>query len=251
MCEPYRLAGPPPKPSSPRIRKDSIILPRCPLSFRQFLSLLLAWGWATFAIAQADSLRIDFVPTWDGDAAQLGHAYVTSAGDTITLTQLRFIVGAYGDAGAASPDQWHLFDLAAPTPFIVSEPVLSPAKTLQLLLGVDSLTNTRGAQGGALDPTNGMYWAWQSGYINVKLEGMSTRCGGDFALHLGGFLGGDLAAQLLALPLAKDQGELTVHIDVGAFLARAFLDGPCRIMRPSEVAVATSELFANSIKAQP
>jgi hypothetical protein len=40
-------------------------------------------------------------------------------------------------------------------------------------LGIDSLTHESGAFGGALDPIKGMYWTWQSGYINFKLEGKS------------------------------------------------------------------------------
>ncbi len=43
-------------------------------------------------------------------------------------------------------------------------------------IGIDSATNTAGVLGGDLDPTKGMYWTWQSGYINFKLEGTSTIC---------------------------------------------------------------------------
>lgn len=29
---------------------------------------------------------------------------------------------------------------------------------------------------GDLDPLNGMYWAWNSGYINMKIEGITPKC---------------------------------------------------------------------------
>jgi hypothetical protein len=42
--------------------------------------------------------------------------------------------------------------------------------------GIDSLTSTAGIQKGVIDPINGMYWAWQSGYVNFKIEGKSSSC---------------------------------------------------------------------------
>lgn len=61
---------------------------------------------------------------------------------------------------------------------------------LQFSIGIDSTTNALGALGGALDPINGMYWTWQSGYIHFKLEGKRKR-GTDkaqnFQYHIGGY----------------------------------------------------------------
>jgi endonuclease/exonuclease/phosphatase family metal-dependent hydrolase len=45
------------------------------------------------------------------------------------------------------------------------------ASYIRLTLGVDSVTNAAGVHCCALDPANGMYWSWQSGYIQFKLEG--------------------------------------------------------------------------------
>ena len=47
--------------------------------------------------------------------------------------------------------------------------------SIAFLLGVDSARNTSGAQRGALDPLNDMFWTWQSGYIMQKLEGTSPQ----------------------------------------------------------------------------
>lgn len=57
-------------------------------------------------------------------------------------------------------------------------------------IGIDSTANTAGALGGALDPTNGMYWTWQSGYIFIKLEGHTPVCTARnhfFQYHIGGY----------------------------------------------------------------
>ena len=62
--------------------------------------------------------------------------------------------------------------------------------TIAFNLGIDSITNVSGAQGGDLDPTKGMYWAWQSGFINIKLQGTSNSCPppkNEFEFHLGGY----------------------------------------------------------------
>jgi hypothetical protein len=61
---------------------------------------------------------------------------------------------------------------------------------IRFLLGVDSLHNCSGAQSGDLDPMNGMFWAWNTGYIFLKLEGTSgssTAPGKIFEYHIGGY----------------------------------------------------------------
>jgi hypothetical protein len=62
--------------------------------------------------------------------------------------------------------------------------------SLSFTLGVDSLHNCSGAQSGALDPLNGMFWAWNTGYIFLKLEGKSAAShsnGNALAFHIGGY----------------------------------------------------------------
>jgi len=68
-------------------------------------------------------------------------------------------------------------------------------KTLSFGLGIDSLKNTQdvSSRTGDLDPTgaaNGMYWSWNSGYINFKIEGTSPAAGMmGYMYHIGGFGG--------------------------------------------------------------
>lgn len=64
--------------------------------------------------------------------------------------------------------------------------------SISFLIGVDSTRNTTGAQTGALDPINGMFWTWNSGYIMAKLEGtspQSSASGRSIIYHVGGFSG--------------------------------------------------------------
>jgi hypothetical protein len=62
--------------------------------------------------------------------------------------------------------------------------------SISFIIGVDSLHNCSGAQSGALDPVNGMFWTWNNGYIFLKLEGHSTAShspGKIFEYHIGGY----------------------------------------------------------------
>jgi len=61
---------------------------------------------------------------------------------------------------------------------------------ISFIIGVDSLHNCSGVQAGALDPVNAMFWAWNTGYIFLKLEGKSPASkspGNIFEYHIGGY----------------------------------------------------------------
>lgn len=63
-------------------------------------------------------------------------------------------------------------------------------ESIEFILGVDSTRNCSGAQSGALDPINAMFWSWNTGYIFMKLEGkskFSTTPGTILEYHIGGF----------------------------------------------------------------
>ncbi|TDG35758.1 hypothetical protein EZJ43_12105 [Pedobacter changchengzhani] len=60
---------------------------------------------------------------------------------------------------------------------------------IEYTIGVDYARNFAGAQTGALDPINGMFWTWNSGYIFVKIEGsspLSTAVDHALTFHIGG-----------------------------------------------------------------
>jgi hypothetical protein len=64
--------------------------------------------------------------------------------------------------------------------------------SIQFLLGVDSIKNISGAQTGALDPLNDMFWTWNTGYVMAKLEGnapVSKLPQRMIEYHIGGFRG--------------------------------------------------------------
>lgn len=104
--------------------------------------------------------------------------------------------------------------------------------SLQFTLGVDSIANVSGAMTGDLDPDKGMYWAWHSGYINLKVEGRTGHCG-NIEWHLGGYQYPFANAQTCVVPFNK--GVICVRPEI---LFAAWKEGvPMQEMKPSVHAV--------------
>lgn len=84
----------------------------------------------------------------------------------------------------------HLIDLIDPSPLHFTMPKNQVYNRVSFNIGVDSSTSVAGILTGDLDPRKGMYWAWQSGYINFKLEGiLNTKVQQPFQYHIGGYAG--------------------------------------------------------------
>jgi hypothetical protein len=91
------------------------------------------------------------------------------------------------------PESYFLIDESKPsTKLITVNDVPSGDYTkIEYTIGVDYARNFAGAQTGALDPVNGMFWTWNSGYIFVKLEGTSPQSKAQnnaLTFHIGGVL---------------------------------------------------------------
>lgn len=58
-----------------------------------------------------------------------------------------------------------------------------------LWIGMDSIANTSGKLEGVFDPLLGMYWAWNTGYIQLKLTGVLIQNHQNFPFeyHIGGY----------------------------------------------------------------
>ena len=94
-----------------------------------------------------------------------------------------------------------------------------------------------------MDPTNGMYWTWQSGYINLKLEGTSSACPARnhfFQYHLGGYQFPNNALQTIQLDFSDHKYQLFLPLD--NFFQSANLMDKYEVMRPCEEAVHLSVL---------
>jgi hypothetical protein len=109
-------------------------------------------------------------------------------------------------------------------------------------LGIDSMTNVSGAMGGDFDPTKGMYWTWQSGYINFKLEGKSNACktrNNEFHYHLCGYSYPFSSMQPIVLNIASTD-SIVIEADVAAFINQYDLGTQNSVMIPGLTAVFMS-----------
>jgi hypothetical protein len=179
-------------------------------------------------------------------------------GDTIAggvvLQRIRFYLSDFrfylqGKEVFREPDSYHLIDPEVPESMQFSVPVSSYSE-VRFSLGIDSLTNVSGAYGGDLDPTKGMYWTWNSGYINVKLEGFSPNSqgrNGSFAFHLGGYM----PPNQTVFPVVSEvmaTGRILINTDVCNMLDQADWTNHFNVMSPSQEAARLAGLIGKSIR---
>ncbi|MEN9569264.1 MAG: hypothetical protein RL172_495 [Bacteroidota bacterium] len=162
-------------------------------------------------------LTIQFKNTYNGQPVQLYDSlYSNGMNEQFELRKLKYYVGQVQLAGNAIQPQYYLINQQDSASWYFTIPV-NPGKYEQLsfLLGVDSSSNTSGAQTGALDPLNDMYWTWQSGYVMIKIEGtspQSTTANNKMEYHLGGYSGPYKVQQRINLPFSFGQ---LLHIQPG------------------------------------
>ncbi len=124
-----------------------------------------------------------------------GTNYTNSFGEVFSVTKLKYYISNVqllknGVVTYTMPESYFLVDESVPASKLLTLPdVPGGAYTsVRFLIGVDSTRNVSGSQTGALDPANGMFWTWNSGYIFFKLEGASTNAAsGNIMYHVGGF----------------------------------------------------------------
>ncbi len=124
--------------------------------------------------------------------------YTNPFDETYTITKLRYYITNFSVVKSdlktfEEKKSYHLIDesIEASQSFSFDIPAGS-YKSVQFLLGVDSLHNVSGAQTGDLDPTKDMFWTWNSGYVMAKMEGNSPSSqvvNNKFEYHIGGYSG--------------------------------------------------------------
>lgn len=159
----------------------------------------------------------------------LGNTY-TSASGPLTINKFNYYISNIrlkksDGTEFAETESYHLVlaDKKSSGHFHISVPPGSYTG-MSFLIGVDSARNVDGAQTGALDPVNAMFWTWSTGYIMAKLEGKSASSGAsDSAItyHIGGFKGPNSALRTVTLNFAQTKtvtsgGETTIKVKADA-----------------------------------
>lgn len=178
----------------------------------------------SFAQKNYGELLLQFNVTANGKPLLKDSSYINPFGETYQLSRLKYYVSNISLSNEKRSD-WgkEVFLVETGVTDSISLQAFPGRYTkLYFTLGVDSALNCSGAQDGALDPFNGMFWTWNSGYIFFKMEGYSTASTADLGRiehHVGGYRYPNNAARIITLdlpqPLEIKEGQKSIiHINV-------------------------------------
>ncbi|MCY7410963.1 MAG: hypothetical protein LH473_11875 [Chitinophagales bacterium] len=159
--------------------------------------------------------------------------YTNSSAETFTISKLRYYVSNIqftkdDNTVFVEPESYHLIDAKDENTdeLTISNVPDGNYTSITFMIGVDSTRNVSGAQTGALDPLNDMFWDWNSGYIFFKMEGDCDQAG-SFIYHVGGYSGKYAAQRMVTVlfngnKLTVAEGkipQLLLHVDVASFFS--------------------------------
>lgn len=144
--------------------------------------------------------------------------------------------------------------------YVYPQQAIARNYAISLLFGVDSAIQVGGVGKGALDPQRGMYWTWQTGYVQWKMEGVirvdeeSNRSDGSavaeypMELHLGGFEGETKAQAMLSDCLVHPTtNSVIAQWELSPFIARVLDQKKFGVMSPSPIARDYCRIIAGSV----
>jgi hypothetical protein len=223
---------------------NSSIFRNCLFTFFTVLPIIIT--------AQNKNLNLSFEALFNNEKLVLEKEYKSIDNQIIKIEAFRFYVSdieILSDKNEVFRDsvRFHLVDFENPKTTALSFNIpFKKYSAISLYIGIDSLTNVSGAMGGDLDPTKGMYWTWQSGYINFKMEGKHSAAksrNNKFQYHLGGFAFPFATIQKLNFKLKSSKQNICITFPVEKFLNLAKPEQLSEIMSPGDKAVALSKSF--------
>lgn len=210
------------------------------------ISMLLAGQ----SIAQPTLQSIEFIPVFQGEKLIPGKYYFDPVhGDSIAIDLLKFYISAYPTFSRENHDQIALLMMNDETNQMKFNVMTKTSgNDLSLGIGIDSIMNCAGALGGPLDPSAGMYWTWNTGYINVKIEGRSVKSSAlkhEFQFHIGGYSGQGNAFQSIQFSHV-DESHVSIEIELAEFFAQTDLSQKPQVMSPGLEGSRLARVFAST-----
>jgi len=217
-----------------------------------FFAVSAGRSWAQSAVT------LHFSVTWGNEAVSNKKAFANESGSqNYRFTKIKQYVSGitlYKSGTEVWRDSsYHLidfFDDKSSSVFLKNTP--SDFDELRFLTGIDSAMQTRGVQGGALDPLNGMYWSWQSGYIHTKIEASMIGVGEEetLELHLGGYRYPSNTNQNIAVECG-DKQHVQLVLDLKPIVRLCEEKHGYKVMSPGNKAVELAKVWARSIAEKP
>jgi hypothetical protein len=221
--------------------------------------ILFFWLSITLVSDAQRMLTLHFVPTFNAAPLALDSTYSLDHNHSIRFEMLKFYISNlkmfHREKLVFEAENAFLLDYANPSSFDLTISLDSTVESdeIEFQLGIDSLTNHSGALGGNLDPTLGMYWTWQNGYINLKLEGKSTLSSSpknNFEFHIGGYMHPFETIQTIRLK-GDFSKHKTIQLDLDSLFNQLDLSTVHHIMSPGNEAVAFANLIKSMFKLMP
>jgi hypothetical protein len=186
-------------------------------------------------VTSPGKVKLEFFNDVGPSSLNMGNQwYKNENGDSFTVSKFNYYISNVVLSGSGTTytedSSYHLVqqsDLTT-TYFDLHNIPLGTYSTISFMIGVDSTRNISGAQTGALDPINGMFWSWSTGYIMLKFEGnspKSSQAGGYLEYHCGGYSGANSAIRRVTLPLTQSISVTATnynHIHVSADVLALF-----------------------------
>ncbi len=196
---------------------------------------------------------INFIPVFNKKPLQTNKWYTTTHKDSVKIELVRCYISnivLYMDNEKVytEPNSYHLLNIeeTSSLQITLNQVPTGNIRYIGFNLGIDSLTNVSGALEGDLDPGKGMYWAWQSGYINLKIEGTSPVCNTRhqaFEFHIGGYLPPHNTLRHVKLKTPKRKSsKLQIKMDLARFFDTISLNNFNSIMTPSKQAMECADI---------
>lgn len=221
-----------------------------------------------YASAQG-AISIQIYPVFKGKKLVLKEKmYETDQGDFVSIEEFKFYMSAltflHNRSVFKELNSYHLIDIEDSNSLFYKVENLPEGnyESFQFNIGVDSTASVSGALDGALDPTLGMYWAWNTGYINAKLVGTSPSCKtlhNQFEFHIGGYKEPYIALRKVSIPISNitiEKGKtsnLVLYVDVSKWFTGIHLTALNNVVLPSVEALRMAdnymEMFSTSLNA--
>jgi hypothetical protein len=177
--------------------------------------------------------------------------YTNANTDTFSVDLFKYYISnvqlVTSSAIAYSPtESYYLIDQASNNSkhLVIKNVPYDNYTSMSFLIGVDAARNTSGAQTGALDVSNDMFWTWSSGYIMAKIEGHSPQSPNSnkaITYHIGGFQGlnNGVRKVTLTFPNAANVTKNQIPtINIKADLAQWFTN-------PNNISIATTNIVTS------
>lgn len=215
--------------------------------------LILMWLVFQFGHSQEKEthLKIHFRFAFNEESLQTNKKYLSDKKDTLQITNVKLYLSHFGieytdHSILEEQNSVHLIDLKKPESlhFAIPSDAKKTISKIHFNIGIDSLSSVSGAMEGDLDPMNGMYWSWQSGYINMKVEGKSPSCAtrkNEFQFHIGGYESPNYAMRKLSLENKKETPEINIKINLATLFATLSLRETNSVMSPGKEAMKIAD----------